>query len=55
MTLYIIIGLLCTLQSNSTVPIIAGLTYMDGCLRAAGHNSHIVSAILANQYEPRAG
>lgn len=55
MTLYIIIGLLCTLQSNSTVPVIAGLTYMDGCLRAAGHNSHIVSAILANQYEPRAG
>lgn len=53
MTLSIIIGLLCTLQSNSTEAIIAGLTCMDGCLRAAGHNSHIILAILANQYKAR--
>lgn len=46
---FIIIRLLHTLWSNSTEAIIAWLTCMDGCLRAAGHNSHIVSAILASQ------
>lgn len=49
---FIIIALL--RASHSSQAIIAGLTCTDGCLRAAGHNSDIVSAILGSQYEPGA-